>query len=220
MEHPTIWMTIPMVMVLATLMKAAVILMETAHRILKTMMSMVTALPMHLMTSPLRTPASVRYQAATQCACLAAPRLSHPPAQVDEDAFDPDASFPDTTEYVPYGRAVSFRFAGCAIGETITVSVDFGETLPAGSQIHKVDEATWSAPLVDVTLEGRVFSYTLTDGGDRDADGVANGVIVDPVTASLPRGNGGPTAIPTVPAMLLWLMSVLVAFAGAVRLRR
>jgi hypothetical protein len=151
--------------------------------------------------------------------------LSRPASQssscsIDEDAFDPDASFPDTTEYVPYGRAVSFRFAGCAIGETITVSVDFGETLPAGSQIHKVDEATWSAPLVDVTLEGRVFSYTLTDGGDRDADGVANGVIVDPVTASLPRGNGGPTAIPTVPAMLLWLMSVLVAFAGAVRLRR
>ncbi|TLS67312.1 HYR domain-containing protein [Mariprofundus erugo] len=85
-----------------------------------------------------------------------------------------------------------------AVGATVTVRIN--STVPFGTngQFYKLDAAGnyTLIPVAYVTTVGaNTIDLTLTDGGPLDQDGVANGVIVDPIAfGSAPQligGNGG-----------------------------
>jgi len=85
----------------------------------------------------------------------------------------------------PYGF-FSFRIEGLEVDELSPVRVSVSVYLPdevlEGSRWYKYDEA--SGELSDyseyVVRSGRMLIVSLEDGGVGDADGVVNGVIVDP----------------------------------------
>lgn len=68
---------------------------------------------------------------------------------------------------------------GIDAGATVNLTVTFPEAVDEESVMwmwNPVDE--WHE--IDVTVDGSSITLALTDGGSGDADGIANGVIVDP----------------------------------------
>ena len=94
-------------------------------------------------------------------------------------SWDPAAS--QSADQMPYG------LMGCRIkvepGEIIAVQFNLSDPLPADrTQWVRYDEANGMSSCeasTDVEDSGLVVNRYLADGGDEDADGVANGVIVD-----------------------------------------
>ena len=89
----------------------------------------------------------------------------------------------------PYGM-FSFNIGNLTAGQTARVTLKFPNPLPLGTTYYKCINGS----LVDCTsLVTRVDEYTLiitlTDGGLGDADGVANGTIVDPGGLAFPLGT-------------------------------
>lgn len=86
----------------------------------------------------------------------------------------------------------SFNIINIPVGSTVTITITLPLAMPANTQYWKCINGQW----VDITsLLGNndgdiVLTLTITDGGLGDADGIANGTIVDP---------GGP-ATPVAPA--------------------
>jgi subtilase family serine protease/photosystem II stability/assembly factor-like uncharacterized protein len=82
---------------------------------------------------------------------------------------------------MPYGL-ISFR-AECPVGEEIDVQIFFSEEIPLNASWYKFD---YDKGFIDYSththkdLPGYEITVKLKDGGVGDADGVANGVIVDP----------------------------------------
>ena len=86
----------------------------------------------------------------------------------------------------------SFTVTGLTPRQTITVYIQLPSALPAGSQYWKYEPGNgwFSIPMQRDSTYENMISVTVTDGGAGDADGSANGVIVDP---------GGPTiSVPMV----------------------
>lgn len=106
-------------------------------------------------------------------------------------------------------NALAFTLSGCALGESVEIAVDLGQPIVSGFRAYKVGD-NWRE-IEGATVAGSLLRYTVTDGGPYDADGVVNGVIVDPVTVALPA-----MAIPLPGA---WVLALLVGVFGAVRLR-
>ena len=104
---------------------------------------------------------------------------------------------PPPTGLQLYDGAVDFSVSNCLTGASIQVTIDYGSNLPAGAQLWKLSNGSWSqlaASFDDVTV-----TYTVADGGLGDADGVANGTIVDPAAVAISRSSGGgATPIPTL----------------------
>ncbi|KGE04606.1 ubiquitin family protein [Pseudohaliea rubra] len=121
-------------------------------------------------------------------------------APVFSAAADPPEGIP-----FPYG-VVAFTAANCTAGAAITVTLDVGEPLPAGATAWKTDP--W-ARIGGVTVSGSTIRYTVTDGGPLDADGSANGSIVDPVGIGL-----GGVNVPALPAIGLALLAGLLTLLG------
>jgi len=92
----------------------------------------------------------------------------------------------------PHGL-FSFNITGIAPGSTVTVTIAYPSSMPVGTQYWKCQGGVW----VDCTsLLGdddgdEVLTLTLTDGGLGDADGLANGTIVDPGGPGMGFGGGG-----------------------------
>lgn len=93
---------------------------------------------------------------------------------------------------------VSFRLEGVPAGGTVQVTVDLSEAAPPGYGYVKYDPAEGWKPFSGAVFSGdrREVNLTLQDGGAGDADGLANGVIVDPggvgvVAVSSGPGGGG-----------------------------
>lgn len=86
---------------------------------------------------------------------------------------------------LPYGM-FTFAIRGLPVDPanpaTATVSIHFPDAVPANSQWFKYDESTGEFAAFQGTyrIEGRTAFVTLRDGGPEDADGVVNGVILDP----------------------------------------
>jgi hypothetical protein len=90
----------------------------------------------------------------------------------------------------PDGLA-SYQVIGVTPGSTITVKVTYPSGIPAGGKVYKVGPAGFQE-VGNPAIQGDTVTLTLTDGGAGDSDGVANGVIVDPVgvAAPVPSGSG------------------------------
>ncbi len=137
--------------------------------------------------------------------------LSTPPVFLVPDPVPAGYSF-------PHGVA-SFAVSGCADGAQIQVTLDYGVALPASGEAWKSDP--WRR-IDGASVSGSTITYSVTDGGPNDADGVVNGTIVDPVGAAVPTGGSAAQAAP-VPATPLWALGWLVAISaiyGATRARR
>jgi Tol biopolymer transport system component len=80
----------------------------------------------------------------------------------------------------PYGM-FSYNITNLAPGATATVTITTPGAVPMGSKVFKCQNGN----LTDFTQyvqqpDANTFILTLKDGGPGDADGVANGIIVDP----------------------------------------
>ncbi len=105
---------------------------------------------------------------------------------------DPTATDPDYTYPV---NQLNYNVTGIAVGSTIIATIDFGSTLPEDFVLLKVandgsvveiDAASWSQ------IDDQRVAVTIVDGGSLDSDGVANGVVVDPITVGVtPTSSGG-----------------------------
>ena len=89
----------------------------------------------------------------------------------------------------PWGM-VEFKLSDCVLGASQSVKIDLPEPLPTGVQWaywKATSNLNWntlgSAQLpvpVTISADRRSVTFTITDGGPGDADGVVNGRIVDP----------------------------------------
>jgi hypothetical protein len=84
---------------------------------------------------------------------------------------------------------VSFKVEGVAPGGTVAVKVAYVSDIPAGSKVYKVD-ANGFHEHAGASINGNILTLTLTDGGQGDSDGQANGVIVDPIGVAVPVSTG------------------------------
>ena len=82
----------------------------------------------------------------------------------------------------------------------------------------KIDtDGNWSA-IDGATIEGSIVAYTLTDNdGVLDQDPNA-GTMTDPVTVAVPF-TAPVVPVPTLPGLLLGLLSSLLGLAGLGRMR-
>ncbi|GGP79347.1 choice-of-anchor O protein [Shewanella ulleungensis] len=92
------------------------------------------------------------------------------------------------TEYTYPMPQFSYNVTGLAEGSTIVVTINFGSSLPDDFVLLKVkaDGTTVEVNGTDWDLIGdNLIQVSITDGGDLDEDGMANGTIVDPVTVGV-----------------------------------
>ena len=129
----------------------------------------------------------------------------------------------------------SFTFStpGCVSGATVPVSLKFETDLKAADVVarkYNSNTQTYNdipgAVITETTIDGRPalqLNYNVTDGGLLDEDGIANGVIVDPVglgtpsdtpTIGAPNAGVGPSE-PAIHSMILLVAAVLTAFTTA-----
>ncbi|GEM_PF-3057567 len=82
----------------------------------------------------------------------------------------------------------SFNILGLDPGETVTVTITLPAPLPAGTQYWKCLNGQWvdCSSLLGDNDGDNVLTLTLMDGGLGDADGVANGTIIDPGGPAMP----------------------------------
>ncbi|NOY62941.1 MAG: hypothetical protein GXP10_07310 [Gammaproteobacteria bacterium] len=97
---------------------------------------------------------------------------------------------------LPFGL-FSFYITGLPVDANnpaeVQVDVYFPEVLPENSSWHKYDEANGTITPFNgnVSYNGQKATITLVDGSADDADGVVNGIIVDPSGLSGNAGNSG-----------------------------
>lgn len=93
----------------------------------------------------------------------------------------------------PYG-VFRTRVIVVPVGTTITLIYTFPDVLPSGTAWYKYDESApagskWVEYLNAVVL-GNTVTVELQDGGNGDADGIANGIILDPSGPVTPSSGG------------------------------
>lgn len=113
---------------------------------------------------------------------------------VDPNAVDMPA---DAFDWSPYGL-LAYRIQVTQPGQSATVTVHFSEQIDSQIEWVQYDSINgWmdSNDQVDVNPDGLAVTRALVDGGLSDADGVANGVIINTFGPSSPQsdddhGNG------------------------------
>lgn len=107
------------------------------------------------------------------------------------------AASASSPEYFPFGL-ISFRLRMNQPGDQAVITVYFSEPAPEDGRWFKYDpiEATWTdyTAQVDFSADHQSVTLYLEDGGEGDADGTANGIIVDPsglAVSSASTGSGG-----------------------------
>jgi VCBS repeat-containing protein len=85
---------------------------------------------------------------------------------------------------------VTYEIVGISAGETDTVTLTYPEAFPAGSKVYKVDSGGFYE-YSDAVIDGNTVTLKVTDGGEGDMDGMADGKILDPVGVAIPSDAGG-----------------------------
>ena len=103
-------------------------------------------------------------------------------------------------------------------GATLTFTITYPQALDAGTQLWKygktADNSTSHWYALPATVSGNTITFSITDGGMGDDDLTANGTIVDP------DGPGTPAPVPTMGEWAMIVMTMLLAAAGVLALRR
>lgn len=89
----------------------------------------------------------------------------------------------------PSGQSFPFGVFGFTAtttsGGSITITLTYPQALAAGTKVWKDLNGTWLDWTNNVTISGNTITYTITDGGAGDADGLVNGRITDPLGPSI-----------------------------------
>jgi len=78
---------------------------------------------------------------------------------------------------------VSFNVTGLTNGQAVTITLTFPSNV-AVYRAYKINGTTYTE-IPGATIGATSISYSITDGGALDADGLANGTIVDPVAPAV-----------------------------------
>jgi len=101
----------------------------------------------------------------------------------NESGTNTVASAASTPNYFPFGL-INFKLIMDQPGDQAEITIHFSEPAPQDGRWFKYDpiEATWTdySTQTDFSEDRYAVTLYLEDGGDGDADGVANGIIVDP----------------------------------------
>ncbi|RJP96261.1 MAG: hypothetical protein C4518_00310 [Desulfobacteraceae bacterium] len=102
---------------------------------------------------------------------------------------DTDPTIPQTGKPAvsyPYG-ALKFSVTGISAGSSVEVSMVFPDDVPNYAQFYKITSAGWQAIDFGSNNGDNTITIKLTDGDPAtDADGLKNGVIVDPSALGIP----------------------------------
>ncbi|MBI5577162.1 MAG: hypothetical protein HY896_12475 [Deltaproteobacteria bacterium] len=84
---------------------------------------------------------------------------------------------------------IAYNVEGVTPGGTVTAKLTFPSGIPKGAKIFRIDSNGFKEKKegLDTVVEGNTLTLTLVDGGKDDGDGLANGVIVDPVGVAVPE---------------------------------
>jgi parallel beta-helix repeat protein len=80
----------------------------------------------------------------------------------------------------------SFNMTGLSNGQTVNITITLPQAVPVGTQYWKCQNDNWYQIPISGDDGDDVITIALTDGGIGDADGEANGVIVDPGGPGVP----------------------------------
>jgi hypothetical protein len=112
----------------------------------------------------------------------------------DEDVIDFDVDVDGIIDQMPFGM-VNFKLIVDTPGDEAVVTVHFSEPVPAQGRWYKYDpvQHTWSdfSSHAVFSADRKSMTLTLRDGGAGDADGVANGIIIDPAGVVMPSSSSG-----------------------------
>ncbi|KPJ76557.1 MAG: hypothetical protein AMJ54_11100 [Deltaproteobacteria bacterium SG8_13] len=91
---------------------------------------------------------------------------------------------------------ISFRVHVPNPGDTVAVRVLYSEPMPSGGWFKYTPADGWLdySQQAAVSADRKSLTFFLTDGGDDDADGIANGVIVDPAGVAAGAGSSATPA--------------------------
>jgi len=113
-------------------------------------------------------------------------------AIVDPDDQPNQDGRPEDFDF-PWGLT-SYSITGIMPGSSVDVTLTFPSALPADAEIWKYSDADGFVPYPFAVIDGATVTLLLTDGGEGDADGIANGEIVDPVGVAVPVSEDAPPA--------------------------
>ncbi len=123
---------------------------------------------------------------------------------------------PSAGAKLPHGLLV-LNAAGCDKGGSLTVSMQYAQTLPEGAELWKwgrtQDNQTRHWYRVPSTVSGQTVSFELRDGGLGDDDLQADGNIADPSALVVPQSvtppiQGKATPVPTLNAWGLLMLAL------------
>jgi len=124
------------------------------------------------------------------------------------DSFSVSAVDNEEAPGASIAQQAEFVLAGCAPGESLTVTIDFVEPFPPRAAAFKLIDGSWTM-IKDATVRGQTISYTIQDNGPLDL-APAEGTIHDPVSvASTPL-----QPIP-LPSWLLFFLAGSMAWLGS-----
>ena len=119
----------------------------------------------------------------------------------DEDVLDFDVDVDGIIDQMPFGM-VNFKLIVDTPGDEAVVTIHFSEPAPAKGRWYKYDPMhhAWSdfSSHAVFSADRKSMTLTLRDGGAGDADGVANGIIIDPAGVAVPSSSGGDNLVENV----------------------
>ena len=101
----------------------------------------------------------------------------------------------------------------------MSVTVTYSQNLPANVVFYKENNGGYSV-YPTTAIGANSVTFTLTDGGQGDADGVADGNIHDPSGVGVSAAVAALTSIPTLSEWSLILLSSLMVMFGLKHARR
>jgi hypothetical protein len=112
----------------------------------------------------------------------------------DPDVQEIDIDTDGIGDDLPFGL-VNFKLLLDAPGAEAAVTVYFSEPVPKKGRWYKYDpvQGRWSdfSAFVEFSADRRSMTLTLADGGAGDADGVVNGIILDPAGVLVASSSSG-----------------------------
>ena len=107
----------------------------------------------------------------------------------------------------PYGL-FSFKIIGIPVGSTVTLSITLPGIVPTDTEYWKYQAGLgwYEIPILSIT--DSTITIQLTDGGLGDADGVADGTIIDPCGPAVPIPAKAPSVSPVLPQLKQAQMSL------------
>jgi len=111
---------------------------------------------------------------------------------IDSADIADTVNMPDS---MPLGL-IQFKLSNVPVGTVVQVVLHFSQALPPGTVWYKYNEVSgWVNYSANAAVGGNFVTLTLKDGGVGDADGAANGIIVDPSGVGV-----GASSAPVAPA--------------------